>query len=141
MAHPADHTTWMPGAREATVALRTQRLALAVVTNKDRTVTEAVLAALAARDDFSAVWGAGDGALKPAPDGPLAAMKALGVDASETWMVGDGAQDVGAARAAGCRAIALLGGFHSEARLREARPDALLGSMRELVALVDSSLA
>jgi phosphoglycolate phosphatase len=139
MAHPADHTTWMPGAREATIALRARRLALAVVTNKDRTVTEAVLAALGARDDFAAVWGAGDGVLKPAPDGPLAAMKALGVDAGRTWMVGDGAQDIGAARAAGCRSIAVLGGFHAEARLREARPDVVVGSMKEIVALVDAT--
>jgi phosphoglycolate phosphatase len=134
-AHPVDHTTWMAGAREAVDVLGRRGILLGVVTNKDRAVTEIILGALGVGNAFGAVWGGGDGALKPAPDGPLAAMKTLRAQPSETWMVGDGTQDVGAARAAGCRSIALLGGFHSEARLRAAKPDVVIASMAELEGL------
>jgi phosphoglycolate phosphatase len=140
LANPVAHTTWMPGAREAIDALRARSIAIAVVTNKDRVVTSAILRALGVEDRVDAVWGGDDGPLKPAPDGPIAMMRALGVAPGETWMVGDGPQDIGAARAAGCPSVALLGGFTAEARLREAGPDVVIASMAELVALVEHGL-
>jgi phosphoglycolate phosphatase len=138
-SHPLDHSTWMPGAREAIASLRARQVKLAVVTNKDRLVTETILSALGVRGHFAAVWAGGDGPLKPAPDGLLETMNVLEATARETWMVGDGAQDVAAAQAAGCTSIGLLGGLGSEARLRDARPDVLIESMRQLVPIVDGA--
>ena len=51
---------------------------------------------------------------------------------SGLWVVGDGAQDVGAARAAGAFAVGVLGGFSSEDSLRAAKPDLVLRSLAEL---------
>jgi D-glycero-D-manno-heptose 1,7-bisphosphate phosphatase len=45
---------------------------------------------------------------KPAPGMLLSLMKQLSLDAAETWMIGDGAPDVEAARRAGVRAGLLL---------------------------------
>lgn len=42
---------------------------------------------------------------KPRPGMLLAAAQELGLDLRECWMVGDGARDVAAATAAGCRAV------------------------------------
>ena len=101
-------------------------LPMAVVTNKARVVTMAVLEALGVAQRFAFVYAGGDGPLK----------RALGVAADAMWVVGDGPQDVLSARAAGSPAIAVLGGFGSEARLREARPDVVLASLDDLPALL-----
>jgi phosphoglycolate phosphatase-like HAD superfamily hydrolase len=46
--------------------------------------------------------------------------------------VGDSPEDLEMAKRAGVRAIAVLGPFPTEKRLRAARPDFLLESIREL---------
>jgi phosphoglycolate phosphatase len=138
-AHPVVHTTWMPGALATLDAVADAPLAL--LTNKARDVTVAVLDALGARDRFAFVYAGGDGHLKPHPEPVTATARALGVPADSLWVVGDGAQDIQAARAAGATAIAVLGGFTPEARLREAGPDALLASLSDLAGLRDRATA
>jgi 2-phosphoglycolate phosphatase len=133
-AHPADHTTWMPGALDALAALDGTPVAL--LTNKARAVTLAVLDALGASTRFAFVYAGGDGPLKPRPEPVVAVAHALAVPVEELWVVGDGEQDLLSARAAGAVAIAVLGGFGAEAKLREARPDAVLGSLAELAPLL-----
>lgn len=132
-SHPVDHTTWMPGALAALEAL--SDLPAALLTNKARSVTMAVLDALGATGRFAFVYAGGDGPLKPDPEPVAATARALGVPPGSLWVIGDGPQDVQAARAAGATAIAVLGGFTSEAHLREAGPDAVLPSLAGLVAL------
>ena len=59
---------------------------------------------------FAVVVGLEDmAAQKPAPDGLLAACRALGVEPREVAYVGDSVDDMRAARAAGCFAIGVLG--------------------------------
>src|SRR5579883_1102403 len=129
VAHPVDHTSWMPGARDAIEVLHARGVRLALVTNKARAVTLVILDALGVRPLFEAVYAGGDGPLKPSAEPIVRVMQELGVRAEETWVVGDGAQDIGAARAAGCFSVGVLGGFHSWDRLREAGPDVLLPTL------------
>jgi phosphoglycolate phosphatase len=136
-AHPVVQTTWMPGALATLDALSDAPVTL--LTNKARDVTIAVLDALGARDRFAFVYAGGDGPLKPRAEPVTATARALGMPAESLWVVGDGAQDVQSARAAGATAIAVLGGFTPEARLREAGADALIASLPELVALRDAA--
>jgi 2-phosphoglycolate phosphatase len=132
-AHPIDRTTWMPGAERALAELPSRGVRLALVTNKARPVTVAILGALRVSSRFSAVYAGGDGPMKPAPDPILRVCTELGVAPAETWMVGDAAQDIGSARAAGARAVAVLGGFHAEERLRAAAPDDVYASLDALL--------
>jgi phosphoglycolate phosphatase-like HAD superfamily hydrolase len=61
----------------------------------------------------------------------------MGLDPAETVYVGDAPEDLQMARAAGARAaIAVLGPFPTEKRLRAAKPDALLESIEELPAVL-----
>jgi phosphoglycolate phosphatase len=133
-AHPVEQTTWMPGALAALDSARD--LPLAILTNKARAVTLAVLDGLAAGARFAFVYAGGDGPLKPRREPVLAVARALSVLPEALWVVGDGVQDLDAAHAGGAVAVAVLGGFTPEARLREARPDALLGSLAELPELL-----
>lgn len=135
-AHPVVHTRWMPGALEVMGALERAGLPMAIVTNKARKVTLAVLDALGAVGRFAGVVAGGDAPLKPSPEPVIAVARALGVEVGALWVVGDGEQDILSAKAAGAYAVAVRGGFADDARLAAAGPDVTLGSLAELVRLI-----
>jgi phosphoglycolate phosphatase len=133
-AHPVVHTRWMTGAIEALDGLA--HLPIALVTNKARAVTIPILDALGVRSRFAFVVAGGDGPLKPSPEPLFAIGRALSIEPRDIWSIGDATQDIGMARAAGSVAIAVLGGFHAEERLREAQPDVVIHSLLELGDLI-----
>jgi phosphoglycolate phosphatase-like HAD superfamily hydrolase len=59
----------------------------------------------------------------------------MDVEPRDVWVVGDGVQDIGAARAAGAIAVAVRGGFHADDKLRALAPDVFLESLTELAPL------
>jgi phosphoglycolate phosphatase len=129
-AHPVVHTTLLPGAREILDALADRPVAL--VTNKPRGATMAVLAALDLAGRFAIVRTGSDGPLKPDPRAILDVLASLRVEAPHAWFVGDGEQDVRAGHAAGCQTVGLLGGLQGDAKLLASKPDALVSSLGEL---------
>jgi phosphoglycolate phosphatase len=133
LAHPVEHTRWLPGAAEALETLAHEHT-IALATNKGASVAHAILGALGVIDRFAAVIGGGELALKPDPACIHAIAKQTGFagDIADIWMIGDGPQDIGAGKAAGSTTVAVLGGFHPEGRLRALRPDHLLASLGEL---------
>jgi phosphoglycolate phosphatase len=139
VAHPLDFTRWAPGAQETldVFAEEMPQIALGVCTNKARPIADAVLGALGVRTRFRAVVAGGDlPEKKPAPGPLLHLAKLLSADPEATVMVGDGPQDVEAARGAGMRSVAVDSGFVSRDRLLLAHPDVLLGSITELPEVV-----
>jgi phosphoglycolate phosphatase len=136
LAHPTDHTRWMPQARAMLDELR--RFRLAIATNKPRSTTDVVLARLGVRSLFSAVSAGGDvAAVKPSPEPIFAIAKQLGLNPDQMVMVGDGPQDVEAGRRAGCRTIGVQGGFLAPERLIASQPDVIIGSLGELPAILE----
>lgn len=69
---------------------------------------------------------------KPHPAPLRLALQRLCLKPSACVYVGDSPEDLEMAKRAGVRAIAVLGPFPTEKRLRAARPDFLLESIREL---------
>ncbi len=69
---------------------------------------------------------------KPHPAPLLKAIAEMKTEARHCVYVGDTPEDVEMARAAGVRAIAVLGPFPTEKRLRAVRPDILLNGLQEL---------
>jgi HAD superfamily hydrolase (TIGR01509 family) len=69
---------------------------------------------------------------KPHPAPLLKALREMNAEARHCVYVGDTPEDVEMARAAGVRAIAVLGPFPTEKRLRAARPEILLEGLEEL---------
>ncbi|WP_437484441.1 HAD-IA family hydrolase [Sorangium sp. So ce1014] len=132
--HPLDFTRWMPGAQDIIERLAdVGDLSICVCTNKPRSTTDAVLAALGVGARFHAVVAGGDVAdKKPSPAPLLYLAQLLGIQPRRLVMVGDGPQDIECARRAGARSIAVLGGFASEEEILNARPDVLLRTLDEL---------
>ena len=131
LAHPAAETVLLPGVRDLLDVARGLGLPCAVVTNKPRDVTALVLDALAIGRFFQAIWGGGDGPLKPSPEGVLDVIARLGVTASGAWMIGDGPQDIGAGKAAGCFTVGVPGIAERE-RLLASEPDRMCESLVEV---------
>jgi phosphoglycolate phosphatase len=134
-AHPVVTTTVFPGAREALEAL--SALPLALCTNKPRVTTELVLRALDLERHFRAVV-AGDDLPRRKPDPlPISHLaERLGVPVEHVLVVGDGAQDIEAGRAAGARTVGVRHGIQPLERLLAANPERVLDSLAELPAFV-----
>lgn len=130
LAKPCVHSTLLPGAREAIAAAP----ARSIVTNKPRDMSVLVLEGLGIAASFAAIYGGGDGPMKPAPDGVLRVLEAMRVSPRDAWMVGDGPQDIEAGRAAGCFTIA-VSGIAERDRVLAAEPDLVVDSLHEVARL------
>ncbi|MFI5097567.1 MAG: HAD family hydrolase, partial [Candidatus Acidiferrales bacterium] len=73
---------------------------------------------------------------KPHPAPLQMALRQMALEPAECVYVGDTPEDVEMARAAGVRAIAVLGSFPTERRLRAVRPEFLLDDLRKLPELL-----
>ncbi|HLZ11700.1 MAG TPA: HAD family hydrolase [Candidatus Acidoferrum sp.] len=107
---------------------------LGLVTSGDRDRVHRQLKSFSLWHTFSARVCAGDTAQRKPHPAPLQlALRRMRLDPQDTVYVGDTPEDLQMARRAGVRAaIAVLGPFPTEQRLRAAKPDALLESIEEL---------
>jgi len=133
--HPSDHTLLLPGAHEALAQLGQLQLPLALCTNKPRAITDRVLSSLRLPTTFRVVVAGGDlPKNKPDPLPLLFIAEKLQLSPSELVMVGDGAQDIGCAKAAGAHSVGVEGGMQGSELLLASEPDVLLRSLLELPA-------
>lgn len=123
LEHCVEETVLLPGARELLEAAAERGIPMGVVTNKPRAPSVRILEGLGIDRFFGAVVG-GDSLPTRKPD-PAMVHEALrllgGVAPGEAWLVGDGPQDVEAARAAGAVPV-LVPGYGDLARARAAGP-------------------
>jgi phosphoglycolate phosphatase len=123
-AFPVRDTVPYPGVLEVLDGLAPRPLA--VCTNKGRRVAQLVLDALGIASRIRTLVAEDDLPVrKPDPRPLLLAAERLGVPPQNVLVVGDGLQDLAAARAAGMRSCALLQGYTAR--------DVLLGAGPELV--------
>lgn len=129
-----------PGVREALTQWQTQGRRMACVTNKPQAHAQALLGQCELLPFFAVVVGAQEGLRKkPHPDALLRACAMLGVEASQALMVGDSANDVQAARAAGCAVALVSYGYNHGQSVRQAGADWVVDRMellQELTAAV-----
>ena len=131
--HYANHSPRLiAGARQ--VLNRLGRLHhLGLVTSGDRDRVMRQLRAFRLTRVFGARVCSGDTPQRKPHPAPLRlALQQLRLEPSACVYVGDSPEDLEMAKSAGVRAIAVLGPFPTEKRLRAARPDFLLESIREL---------
>lgn len=120
------------GARQVLVRLgRVHHLGLVTSGDRDRVTRQ--LRAFRLTQLFGARVCSGDTPEKKPHPAPLRlALQKLRLEPAACVYVGDSPEDLQMAKSAGVRAIAVLGRFPTEKRLRAARPDFLLESIREL---------
>jgi phosphoglycolate phosphatase len=111
-------------------------LRLACVTNKPREFTLDLLERVGLLGYFEAVISGDDTTEKKPHAAPLlAACKKLDVAAGEAVMIGDSENDLLSARAAGCRAILVEGGYNEGQPVASLPADAIVETLVDAVAL------
>lgn len=138
--HAAVRTSLMPHAHDALAAL--SDLPLALLTNKPRGPTVALLAALGQLQVFAQIIAGGDCPyLKPDPRPLQRIARELDCPIERVVLVGDGPQDVGCGRAAGAYTVGVRGGIASAESLVAASPDCIIDSLEELPSVVRTWLS
>jgi phosphoglycolate phosphatase len=122
-----------PGVVESLQTLASAGFVLGCATNKPAAFTEPLLAQLGLARYFGVVV-SGDtvAARKPDPLPLLHACQLAGVSPARTVLVGDSANDVLGARAAGMHAVAVTYGYNQGRDVRELQPDVVVDSAAEL---------
>ena len=127
LEHVADRSRPYPGVVAGLERLRRAGIALGCVTNKASRFTLPLLAATGLRTYFGAIVSGDDVARKkPEPDALLAAAATLGVMPRECWLIGDSANDVKAARAAGCAVAVVPYGYREGLSVEALGADAVV---------------
>lgn len=137
-----DHITIFPHAAELINILVAAGRKPGLVTNKglERTLIDLAFAGIPV-EAFSTIVTAEDTAeRKPHPAPILLGLTRTGARNDESVYVGDGPQDVIAARAAGMPCIALGYGFYDAADLRPLAPDALVDDVIDLARVLGVTL-
>jgi phosphoglycolate phosphatase len=131
------HTVIFPGVSEGLQRLRAMQLPLACVTNKAERFTLALLEHLQLAHCFEQVI-AGDTLpqKKPDPQPLLHACRGFGIAPGDMLMIGDSANDVEAARAAGCPVFCVSYGYNEGRDVRELDVDAIVASLIEATRLI-----
>lgn len=125
-----------PGVIESLQMLQSAAIPVCCITNKESRFTLPLLDAAALRARFVAVLCADRHEdRKPSPNLLIAACAQLDVQPAQLLYVGDSPSDVVAARAAGCRVVAVAYGYNHHLALAEARPDAIVANLTELVSV------
>ncbi|MBK8182256.1 MAG: phosphoglycolate phosphatase [Candidatus Competibacteraceae bacterium] len=135
--HVSVYSRLYPGVREGLTELQAAGFPMACVTNKPLEFSRPLLADLGIGHFFTTVVG-GECVLhpKPAPDPLLLCAERLGVPITQSLMIGDSLNDVGAARHAGCQVVCVPYGYNHGHDIREARPDAVIDSIADLPRLL-----
>ena len=132
-AHLRDKTAPYPGIPALLARLKAAGVQLAVFSNKADPLARQVVADYFDAALFDAVRGALPGVpTKPAPQGTLALMQAIGADPAATLYVGDSNVDVDTAHNAGLPCCWVLWGFRTRQELADAGAEHLAADAEEL---------
>lgn len=129
-----------PGVKEGLAYLKAAGYKLGCVTNKAAQFTIPLLKDLGIHDEFAIIV-SGDTLPQKKPDpAPLLHVAShFGVSPTKSLMIGDSVSDVKAARAAQFQIICMSYGYNHGVDICDAEPDAVIDSMVELEALLDSA--
>lgn len=108
------------GAQETLLRLKNENWLIGMATGNSRRGVTRILAHYGWEDIFDVTFCADDGPSKPHPHMLECNMKALGVEAHQTLMIGDATYDIRMARSAGAYAVGVSWGFHTVSELEAA---------------------
>ena len=126
-------TVAYPGVMDALAGLHAAGFKLAVVTNKATRFVRPHLEHAAMQMYFASVVGGDDASAKKPDAAPLLlAAQQLGIAPARLLMVGDSANDIDAARAAGCPALAVPYGYTEGRPVQSFAADGIVDSLADL---------
>lgn len=131
-AHIADRSRPFPGLEAALDELTAQGCRFAVCTNKLESLSRLLLDALGLSPRFRAICGQDTfGIQKPNPEILRRTIAASGGDATHAVMIGDSANDIDTARAAGVPVVAVDFGY-TEVPVSQLGPDRIISHFKDL---------
>jgi len=134
----AQEVTIYPGVLKTLDRLQKRALKLGLVTNNGRVGTNLTLSRLGLSSFFTAVVTRDDCEEMKPDAGPVReVLRGLSVDVANAILVGDGVMDIEAAQATGVSSVGVATGPFSSERLIKAGPDYLLGSVNDILQLVE----
>jgi phosphoglycolate phosphatase len=132
--HAVDDTRLYPGVRESLDRLHAAGMPLAILTNKPVRISEAIMETMGLTPMLFRIYGGNSfDRKKPDPIGIDTLRAEAGIDAENTWMVGDSIVDMQTARNAGVKSCGVTYGFQPET-LAECPPDLLVDRMEDFAA-------
>ncbi len=132
------NVTAYDGVPELIQKMKAKGMKVAVCTNKPQAKAEKVADAVYPAGTFDLIVGQKDEIpKKPAPDMPLIAAKAFGVEPSECLYLGDTNTDMKTGIGAGMFTIGVLWGFRDRAELEELHPAAIVEKADEVEQFLD----
>ena len=135
-AHIADQSRPFPGLEQALDELAAGGCRFAVCTNKLEWLSVRLLNTLGLTHRFEAICGADTfGVAKPRPEPLWRTIERLQGQPGDAVMVGDSANDISTARAAGIPVVAVDFGY-SETPVGDLQPDRLIGTFADLPEVV-----
>jgi phosphoglycolate phosphatase len=134
-----DYSTLYPDVQAGLVALTAKGLRLACVTNKPIAFALPLLEKTGLRHYFEVVYG-GDSLprKKPDPYPFLQVCKDFDVQPHQTVAIGDSSNDALAARAAGCRVLAVPYGYNHGQSIHEVDSDGIVSTLLEAANLISA---
>jgi len=134
----AREVTLFPGVEETLRELNNRHIKLGLVTNNGRAGTNLTLDRCGIRTLFEAIVTRDDcQEMKPNAAPIIQVLAEMKAEVEEAILVGDGVMDIIAAKAVGLRSVAVSTGPSHIQRLLETEPDYVLGSINDLLNLVD----
>jgi len=131
--HALDHTMLYPGVRESLDRLHAAKVQLAILTNKPVRTSRRIMEGLGVAPLFFQMYGGNSFEhKKPHRVGVDALRRESGMQAEDTWVIGDSWVDVQTAHNAGVASCGVTYGFQPET-FREFPPDVLVDRLEEFV--------
>ena len=130
------HEPLYDGALEAIKALDEAGILMGVATGKSLRGLKAVIEQHGLADYFISLQTPDTNPGKPHPQMLEQAMKDAGASVSETYMIGDTSYDMMLAKNAGCHAVGVSWGYHSDAMLLENGADHLIYHYDQLFSII-----
>lgn len=138
-AHNTDLSRPYPGMVELLEALQTERILLAVASNKYQEATTKIIGELYPSIRFSAVLGQREGInIKPDPQIVFDILQATGADKSDVLYVGDSGVDMQTGLNAGVETCGVTWGFRPRTELEPFHPQHIVDSVEELKKIINN---
>ncbi|MDR1696269.1 MAG: HAD-IA family hydrolase [Endomicrobium sp.] len=133
-----DTTAAYAGIEKILKKLKAEKKTMAVLSNKTEIFSREIIKRLGLSKYFTEVWG-GDtaGVKKPDPKPVLDLIKKAKAEPGKTVLIGDGENDVKAAKAAGIASIAVLYGYSDIKQINKFKPDYIAEKPEEIIKLVE----